>query len=269
MQNTRVIGWVKYRDGEPITKITVKDGVIENDEETFNHWKHCLNSPWMGTCYGYNISLNSSKDQPGKFICEYSVVVFDSLEVGLFGFGETPNEALSNCEKLLFEYTQDGSACDSAQSESENIDIVPDMARQMCASRGCGLNPPKDCRECDQNMCCIYQELAAQIKNYYPQSKIDEMQDWINGYRATIASMEKIDEELRADADRYRRYYFNHEYDKIIAESELTTAKKIFADIEDAVGKSLHVDDHMETYGQDSYISCRTLAKIKEKYKVD
>ena len=54
--------------------------------------------------------------------------------------------------------------------------------------------------------------------------------------------------------------------DKVICEAKAEVAREIFEEIEKAIGKRLQIDDHMRTYGQDSSISYKTLAKLKKKY---
>ena len=43
--------------------------------------------------------------------------------------------------------------------------------------------------------------------------------------------------------------------------------KEIFAEIEQNIGKKLHIDDHMRTYAKDSSVSYKMLAELKKKYE--
>lgn len=52
-----------------------------------------LDSPWCGTSTMYTISVN----YPYQFhVCEYNVPVYDGIEVSLYGYGASPEEALKN-----------------------------------------------------------------------------------------------------------------------------------------------------------------------------
>lgn len=266
------IGWIKTDSSVPATIISLDNGAFLNDSKTIDYWKYCLGEPWMGTSFGYNIFPNRNSDIKHSFICEYQVVVFDDIEVGLFGFGDSPNQAVTSCQRMLIEYTQKDDETTKTDQKQEKREISDDMARMMCASRGCCAQPPESCRKCACDGGCIYQELAAQINGYYPQNKIDELQDWVDGYRATIASMEKIDENLRAEADRYKRYYFNHEYDKLIAETEQKTAVKIFSEIEDRL--AIHAfTSKSEDYTKGALDAIEwvdeKIAETKQKFKVE
>lgn len=266
------IGWVKTEHDVPATIIILNNEVFSNDSKTIDHWKYCLGEPWMGTSFRYNVFHNSNPNIKHVFICEYQAVVFDGIEVGLFGFGNSPNQAMVDCQRKLLKYTQKDVEAEEIDAKQEKREISDNIARMMCASRGCCAQPPESCRKCACDGGCIYQELAAQINGYYPQSKIDELQDWVDGYRATITSMEKIDENLRAEADRYKRYYFNHEYDKLIAETEQKTATKMLSEIEDWL--SVHAfTSKSEDYAQGAFDAIEWVdAKInemKQKYKVE
>lgn len=58
-------------------------------------------------------------------------------------------------------------------------------------------------------------------------------------------------------------------YQQYIERTEIDTARKIFDEIEQNIGKRLHIDDHMRTYTRDSSVSYRMLAELKKKYKVE
>lgn len=65
-------------------------------------------------------------------------------------------------------------------------------------------------------------------------SEVDRLVDkWIGEEKLTQDEKTlRLIEALQDEAKRYERYYFNHEYDKLIAEAEQEVAKKIFEEID-------------------------------------
>ena len=67
-----------------------------------------------------------------------------------------------------------------------------------------------------------------------PKSEVDRLVDkWIGSGELTPNEKTlRLIEALRDEAKRYERYYFNHEYDKLIAEAKAEVAREIFDEIE-------------------------------------
>lgn len=59
--------------------------------------KHCLSHPWNNDCVWFYIK----KTKRGDFICKYTCVVFDTLDIKIHGRGKTPQEAEKNCNRIL------------------------------------------------------------------------------------------------------------------------------------------------------------------------
>ena len=68
-----------------------------------------------------------------------------------------------------------------------------------------------------------------------PKSEVERLVDkWIGEENLTQDKKTlRLIEALRDEAKRYERYYFNHEYDKLIAEAKAEVAREIFDEIED------------------------------------
>ena len=66
-----------------------------------------------------------------------------------------------------------------------------------------------------------------------PKSEPDRLVDkWIgSGELIPDEKTLRLIEALRDEAKRYERYYFNHEYDKLIAEAKAEVAREIFEEI--------------------------------------
>lgn len=59
--------------------------------------KHCLSHPWSNDC----VWFYTKKAKNGEFICKYTCVVFDTLDIKIHGRGKTPQEAEKNCNRIL------------------------------------------------------------------------------------------------------------------------------------------------------------------------
>jgi hypothetical protein len=71
-----------------------------------------------------------------------------------------------------------------------------------------------------------------------PKSEVDRLVDkWIGEENLTQDEKTlRLIEALRDEAKRYERYYFNHEYDKLIAEAKQEVAREIFEEVENRIG---------------------------------
>ena len=98
-----------------------------------------------------------------------------------------------------------------------------------------------------------------------PKSEVDRLVDkWIGEENLTQDAMVlRFIEALRDEAKRYEKYYFNHEYDKLIAEAKQEVAREIFEEIEKYVEVAL-MNGHIET--PILCIGHGTFAELKKKY---
>ena len=89
-----------------------------------------------------------------------------------------------------------------------------------------------------------------------PKSEVDRLVDkWIGSGELTPDEKTlRLIEALRDEARRYERYYFNHEYDKLIAEAKSEVAREIFEEIERMC---------IDTFGNFNH---RVFAELKKKY---
>lgn len=199
------IGWMQTKYGAPIILFISEDGSFIDDIHMVEHWKYCLGRPWIETAVEYHVFSNNVPDIKYGFICEYRAVVCDDFEVGLFGFGDSPNQAMEDCQRRFLEYTQRDASDNTADPDQAKRDIINDIARMMCSSIGCSPKAAQNCPNCTCNGRCIYQELASHIKGYYPQRKIDELLDLVNGYQSTIKFLKETNEVLKNEADQYEQ----------------------------------------------------------------
>ena len=71
------------------------------------NWAVMINSPWSQSDESYEIKVNCkdgyTKMDPNDpvWVCEYSIVGYDCLTASVLGYGNTPQEALSNCTDLF------------------------------------------------------------------------------------------------------------------------------------------------------------------------
>ena len=106
-----------------------------------------------------------------------------------------------------------------------------------------------------QQVVCAHQETIETLfsSRNATQDKLEEAQAELKEANNYLAARDKKIEQLECKLE----------------EAEIKTAKKIFADIEQNIGKKLHIDDHMRTYAKDSSVSYKMLAELKKKYKVE
>ena len=80
-----------------------------NNNETMENWAVILNSPWAEHDIEYNITKNAyfKTEFVGcpEYICEYSIIAYEHMFASVFGYGNTPEEALTDC-KTTFDYVQ-------------------------------------------------------------------------------------------------------------------------------------------------------------------
>lgn len=95
-----------------------------------------------------------------------------------------------------------------------------------------------------------------------PKSEVERLVDkWIgSGELKPEEKTLRLIEALKDEARRYERYYFNHEYDKLIAEAKAEVARDIFEDIEEIA----IANDYISV--EDFYIDHPLIAELKKKY---
>ena len=98
-----------------------------------------------------------------------------------------------------------------------------------------------------------------------PKSEVDRLIDkWIGEEKLTQDEKTlRLIEALRDEAKRYERYYFNHEYDKLISEAKTEVAREIFEEIEKCSEVAL-MNGHIDT--PILCIGFGVLAELKKKY---
>ena len=125
------------------------------------------------------------------------------------------------------------------------------------------------CNECiHKEICQFYNALGCKVlcqecgffinkADVVPKSEVDRLVDkWIGEENLTQDAMVlRLIEALQDEAKRYERYYFNHEYDKLIAEAKQEVAREIFEEIE-------------EMLNMQAKIVCQTRAKHEETDKI-
>ena len=101
-KNKKDVGWYRYDLEQPATIISKKpDGSLKNSKSEIDYWFHCITSPFQGRCFGYTIKPNFDSNVKAKFVCEYSAIVFDDVEVGIWGYGASPEIALEKCIRFV------------------------------------------------------------------------------------------------------------------------------------------------------------------------
>ena len=90
----------------------------------------------------------------------------------------------------------------------------------------------------------------------------DEFLDLINdAFTEDVAPRAEF-EALKDEADRYKRYYFRHDYDEMIAEAKAEVAREIFEEIE----KHLFVIAPIEEFDGWARIQLADIMRLKKKY---
>ncbi len=114
-------------------------------------------------------------------------------------------------------------------------------------------------------------QIVETTEDVAPKSEVERLVDkWIGSGELTPDEKTlRLIEQLRDEAKRYERYYFNHEYDKLIAEAKAEVAREIFEEVEESIathcftGKSEDYADGM--YDAVAWVDSK-LAELKKKY---
>ena len=89
---------------------------------------------------------------------------------------------------------------------------------------------------------------------------LDRAADRIEELEASHCERNKGKWEIRDEAKRYERYYFNHEYDKLISEAKAEVARGIFEELE-----KYFFNNEYKT----GYLTYCNFFNIKKKYTED
>lgn len=96
------VGVIWLGDEEHSVKIERRpDGTFVNEEKELHDWAHCLNNPWSDTSTYYHVAPNYHF--PGEWIADRVVIVYDDVEAHIEGRGETPQDAITECDKFMKE----------------------------------------------------------------------------------------------------------------------------------------------------------------------
>lgn len=89
----------------------IKNKKYEMHEKELNDWALLLNSPWSQSDLHYEIEVNCKngyEEMPEgtpEWRCRYYTIGYDAIYASCIGYGNTEEEALADCKKLL-EYLQ-------------------------------------------------------------------------------------------------------------------------------------------------------------------
>ena len=98
-----------YLDNDNFSVVYPKSTKDLSFNETMENWAVILNSPWAEHDIEYNITKNAyfKTEFVGcpEYICEYSIIAYEHMFASIIGYGDTPEEALTDC-KTSFDYVQ-------------------------------------------------------------------------------------------------------------------------------------------------------------------
>ena len=96
------VGLIWMGSEDKCTKIEQKpDGSFINNEDELKDWANCLNDAWSDTSTYYEVHPNYHF--PGEWIANRVVIVYDGIEAHIEGRGNTPQEAITECDKFMKE----------------------------------------------------------------------------------------------------------------------------------------------------------------------
>lgn len=73
----------------------IKTGKIV-DEQAGDMYEN-IRDPWDSSAISFNIYTNNF----GQWVCEQNVIVYDSIEVSIYGYGSTPEKAIENSRERI------------------------------------------------------------------------------------------------------------------------------------------------------------------------
>ena len=99
------VGMIWMGDDDHTTTIKQdENGNFLNPQDELEDWAHCLNNPWSDTSMHYSIHPNYQ--DPTKWIAQKTVIVYDSIEGVIAASGDTPQDAITNCEEFIKKVTE-------------------------------------------------------------------------------------------------------------------------------------------------------------------
>lgn len=112
-------------------------------------------------------------------------------------------------------------------------------------------------------VCKMIKQIFSSTADVVPKSEPERLIDkWIGSGELTPDEKTlRLIEALRDEAKRYERYYFNHEYDKLIGEAKAEVAREIFAEIEEHIKA-----DRTPSFSRGYYGIINFIAELKKKY---
>ena len=94
------VGLLWLGDDEHSIKIDVDEkGNFVNSEQELKDWASALNDPWSGTSTHYVVHPNFHF--PGEWVAERTVVVYDDVEAHITAAGDSPQQAITNCDEFM------------------------------------------------------------------------------------------------------------------------------------------------------------------------
>lgn len=100
----KMIGYLTFTDVDDEMQVFSDDYInfynqeykqLQEDKE-LKTWAVWLNSPLSYDHFKYNISF-ISEEKEKKWKCNYVIFGYDYVQAAIFGFGDTPQEALTEC----------------------------------------------------------------------------------------------------------------------------------------------------------------------------
>lgn len=94
-------------DGTILTAMENTDDFVIATEEMLDNMGYFVTDPWSAATYSYEIreNIKDSYSEIDKsipvYVCEYFVECNDMVNVSVYGFGDTPNDALEDCQRYI------------------------------------------------------------------------------------------------------------------------------------------------------------------------
>lgn len=100
-KNIKLVGSI-WPGGDKTIKIQMDENDnFTNEQSELEDWAYCLNTPWSDTSMHYNV--HPDYQNTGRWIAEKTVIVYDSIDASIIACGDTPQDAITNCDKFFEE----------------------------------------------------------------------------------------------------------------------------------------------------------------------
>lgn len=86
---------VDEKNGEFIEEKDIKAG--KRGSTTAKDMYEQITKPWSPAAVSYSVNMSNY----GQWVCEQSVIVYDDIEVSIYGYGGTPEEAMKNSKDRI------------------------------------------------------------------------------------------------------------------------------------------------------------------------